>query len=74
MKRKILFLIVSLFLLPKVVTAAGHPAFSDNNLYQCVVDSYNAEQGTSLSYNTQLTDEQLSTILLLNCDHIDADA
>lgn len=73
MKKKFLFLIGSLSLFPNVVSAAAlHPDFTDDNLYMCVVDSYNQENSSMLSYSTQLTDQQLSTITALQCNHIDS--
>ena len=43
----------------------GRPAnkyFDDENFYNAVVDAYNKENKTSLSYTTNLTDEQLKSI------------
>ena len=43
----------------------GRPAnkyFDDENFYKAVVDAYNKENKTSLSYTTNLTDEQLKNI------------
>ena len=43
----------------------GEPAnsyFDDENFYKAVVDAYNKENNTSLSYTTNLTDEQLKSI------------
>ena len=43
----------------------GEPAnkyFDDENFYKAVVDAYNKENKTSLSYTTNLTDEQLKNI------------
>ena len=36
--------------------------FDDENFYKAVVDAYNKENNTSLSYTTNLTDEQLKSI------------
>ncbi len=72
MKKEILFLIGALLFLPKtVVHAAIYSNFSDNNFYKCVVDSYNTEQNATVSYSEQLTDQQLSTIKILHCEHRD---
>lgn len=72
MKKRFLFLIGSLSFFPIVTSAAiEYSTFSDTNLYKCVIDSYNQEQGTTHSYNVQLTKEQLSTIKVLNCNHSD---
>ena len=45
----------------------ANPAFDDINFYKCVIDAYNKENKTNLSYNTNLTDEQLKTITNLIC-------
>lgn len=42
-------------------------AFTDDNFYKCVIDAYNEENDTDLSYDVSLTDEQLSNIETLNC-------
>ena len=42
--------------------------FDDYNFYKAVVDAYNKENNTSLSYDVNLTLDQLSTINKLSCD------
>ena len=47
----------------------GEPAnsyFDDENFYKAVVDAYNKENNTSLSYTTNLTDEQLKSIKIVS--------
>ena len=41
--------------------------FKDDNLYNCIIDTYNTQNNTSLPYTTNLTDEQLLTITELSC-------
>ena len=43
-------------------------SFNDENFYQCVIDNYNEEHNVLLSYDENLTDEQLSEIDSLLCD------
>lgn len=42
-------------------------SFNDDNFYHCVIDSYNKEHNVLLSYDDNLTDEQLSEIDSLWC-------
>lgn len=44
-------------------------SFNDDNFYQCVIDSYNKEHNVLLSYDENLTDEQLSEIDSLWCSY-----
>ena len=49
----------------------GRPAnkyFDDENFYKAVVDAYNKENKTSLSYTTNLTDKQLKNIKSVSYD------
>ena len=43
-------------------------SFNDENFYQCVIDNYNEEHNVLLSYDENLTDEQLSEIDSLWCN------
>ena len=45
----------------------ANPAFDDINFYKCVVDEYNDVKNPDVSYDTNLTDEQLKTITSLSC-------
>lgn len=47
--------------------APANPAFDDENFYKCVIDNYNDENNKSISYNTNLTNSQLSSINGLWC-------
>ena len=47
--------------------APANKAFDDQNFYNCVIDAYNEENKTSLSYTTNLTTEQLKTIKEVSC-------
>lgn len=42
--------------------------FEDNNFYKCVIDSYNRNNSLSVSYDTKLSDEELSMVTSLNCN------
>ena len=43
-------------------------AFDDMNFYRCIIDNYNEQKGTKLSYKTKLTNNQLNSISDLFCD------
>lgn len=65
MKKFVFILIVffiTLFTGPVVFAAPANSSFDDDIFYNVVVDAYNKQNNTSLSYDTNLTDEQLSTI------------
>jgi len=57
------------FIASKVYKAPANKAFTDDNFYKCVVDSYNEKNGTSVAYTDNLTDEQFQTITKLVCDN-----
>ena len=72
----ILVLIYSAFFAPtklnkfvayKLYKEPASSAFTDQNFYNCVVDSYNRKNRTSLPYTTNLTDEQLQEIEEVSC-------
>ena len=42
--------------------------FKDENFYKCVVDKYNSDNDTNIAYTTNLTDEQIQSILFLACE------
>lgn len=42
--------------------------FIDDNFYKCVIDSYNKINNTSVTYDTVLSDEELSKITSLTCN------
>ena len=58
---------INSFIASKIYKTPANKAFTDENFYKCVVDSYNDRNGTSVAYTTNLTDEQLKTITFLNC-------
>lgn len=45
--------------------------FVDDNFYKCIVDTYNNNTASNISYETELKDTQLSSIGLLNCQNKD---
>ena len=47
----------------------ANTSFDDMNFYKCVIDNYNKEKGTKLSYKTKLTDNQLNGISKLACSN-----
>ena len=47
--------------------APANKAFDDQNFYNCVIDAYNKENSASLPYTTNLTTEQLKTIIGVFC-------
>ena len=60
--------IINIFLCPIVVhSTLANSAFEDDNFYQCVVKAYNSTNGASLSVSSNLTDDQLQTIINLDC-------
>lgn len=69
--KEYIFLVViglSYFLTPAMVKAApANPSFTDDNFYNCVVDSYNKENNTNVSYTENLSNELLKTIKKLVC-------
>ena len=46
-------------------------AFDDDNFYKCIIDKYNKDNNEELSYDTNLSDEQLASIKYLDCNNID---
>lgn len=42
--------------------------FDDLNFYRCVVETFNTTNGTSLSYTTSLSDDELNTITRMDCN------
>ena len=59
---------INSFIATKVYSSPANKAFTDDNFYKCVVDAYNSKNKTSLPYTTNLSDEQLETITVLDCD------
>ena len=59
---------INSFIATKVYSSPANKAFTDDNFYKCVVDAYNSKNKTSLPYTTNLSDEQLETITVLECD------
>ena len=55
------------FVAYKLYKEPANSAFTDQNFYNCVVDSYNHKNRTSLPYTTNLTDEQLQEIEEVSC-------
>lgn len=67
--RYLLLFLIGVIFSPRIVKAAPvNTNFMDDNLYNCVVDAYNTKNGTTLGYDTNLTDEQLNTITSLDCN------
>ena len=60
--------VINSFIASKIYSSPANNAFTDDNFYKCVVDAYNKENKTSLPYTTNLNDEQLKTITVLECD------
>ena len=58
---------INSFIATKVYSSPANKAFTDDNFYKCVVDAYNSKNKTSLPYTTNLSDEQLKTIIKLSC-------
>lgn len=42
--------------------------FEDDNFYKCIIDSYNNVNNLNITYDTILSDEELSQIITLNCN------
>ncbi len=42
--------------------------FVDDNFYECIVDTYNTNNGTTHDYTYELTDAELATITALDCE------
>ena len=53
----------------RVITPVNN-AFTDNQFYSCVVNSYNKENDTNYGYDYNLSDEQLASIKDVNCNEI----
>ena len=55
----------------RIYGTPANSAFTDENFYKCVVDAYNETVASDnrVSYNTNLTDEQLSSITELTCSN-----
>ena len=60
--------VMNSFIASKIYSSPANNAFTDDSFYKCVVDAYNSKNKTSLPYTTTLSDEQLETITVLNCD------
>lgn len=45
----------------------ANETFDDINFYKCVIDAYNEDNNTNVSYDTNLSDEQLNKIENLMC-------
>lgn len=66
MKRFSLIVILFLsfmFSIPVVSATPANDAFEDDLFYELVVNEYNYQNNTDLSYDTNLSDEQLKTII-----------
>ena len=60
---------INAYVAANVYSEPANSYFDDDNFYQCVVDAYNDENGTSVVYTENLTDEQLATITYLECNN-----
>ena len=60
--------VINSFIASKIYSSPANNAFTDDNFYKCVVDAYNSKNKTNLPYTTNLSDEQLETITVLDCD------
>lgn len=58
---------ISKYLTTDLDGTPANPAFNDDIFYKCIIKEYNDENGTSISENASLTDEQLATITYLRC-------
>lgn len=70
MKKKIitiLALIFVLFLSPNVKADPANDSFIDDELYKCVIDSYNDQYLESKAYTYSILPEELASITNLNC-------
>ena len=69
MKKILLFsLILFIELFTSVQKVSAMPeAFKDENFYKCIIDSYNDEYNENLSYNDDLSEEDLQKIYRLDC-------
>ena len=52
-----------------VKASPANNAFKDDNFYKCVIDMYNKEQEKSVSYDTNLSNKELSLIKKLTCNN-----
>ena len=60
---------INAFIASKIYKTPANATFTDQNFYNCVIDNYNSEKETNLSYTTALSDEQLSSIERLSCSY-----
>lgn len=61
------FIGVSLMGVGNVFAMPANPAFTDVTFYECVINSYNRRTGSSVSFDTALTDAQLNRIDVFIC-------
>ncbi len=64
---------INRYIASNIYKTPANTSFLSDNFYQCVVDSYNLENGVSLGYTTSLSDEQLMSITSLSCSYRDVD-
>ena len=67
--RKLNYFILVLIMLVSfnVHAKPANTAFKDDNFYKCVIDMYNSEQHKNVSYDTNLSNEELAKIKYLSC-------
>ena len=58
---------INRYIASNIYKSPANTSFKDQNFYNCVIDQYNYDNGTSLSYTTNLTNAQLAKITFLFC-------
>lgn len=58
---------INKYIATNIYRTAANSNFTDERFYACVIDSYNAENNTSLPYTTSLTTTQLASMTKLSC-------
>lgn len=56
-----------LFGITEVLAAPANSSFDDQNFYNCVIDSYNKEKGTTNATTYNLSDTELGSLTKLDC-------
>ncbi|HOO68041.1 MAG TPA: cadherin-like beta sandwich domain-containing protein [Bacilli bacterium] len=64
---KVLLLIFLLFVSEEVLAEPANSSFVDDNLYMCIIDAYNSENGYSKDYTYNILQSELTTINNLDC-------
>ena len=58
---------INSFIASKIYKTPANKAFTDENFYKCVVDSYNREKKTEYAYTYNLSDDELASLNKLYC-------